>query len=85
MINASSKWYLIFFLMVMCFIFNTLAYGFPYNFVGSKLSKFCVLRSCKVVREHKCDEKYWINANCYSLIWPAHKGFSSIEEKTMTV
>lgn len=74
-----------FFLIAMCFIFNTLAYGFPYNFVGSKLSKFCVLCSCKVVREHKCDEKYWINANYYSLIWPAHKGFSSIEEKTMIV
>lgn len=69
----------------MCFIFNTFAYGFPYNFVVSKLSKLCVLSSCKVVTEHKCDGKYWINAKCYCLIWPAHKGFRSIGEKTMIV
>lgn len=73
-----------FFLLEMCFVINILAYGFPYNFLVSKLSKLSVLCSCKVIIEHKC-EKYWNDANCHCLIWPAHKGFIFIEEKPMVL
>lgn len=46
--------------------------------------QFRVLCRCEVAIQHK-REKYWINAYCYYLSWPAHKEFISIEEKIMTV